>query len=313
MYVYPKLSEYDCGVFRLGALGLGNMLFPWARAIVTARQRNWEMIWPTWWQVGIGPIRRGQRDLRFYHNLFSRPSDYIGGLHRLWILSSLRRHGINEREITCGHEWRDGFTNESIVIFAGMEGLFRSIIDDSATVRRELYRIVRPRHKMLPTERLQRSIGVHVRLGDFQPFDEKAIAEGKTSRRLPIEWYVDIVKQILSQALIPMRIVVFSDGGDEELSQLLSLPNTERANFGSAISDMLALSQTSVLVASGSTYSMWASYLGRMPAVWFKGTRKGPIYPEKPEAEVEVGYMERLPTGFFDAVNSWVTQNPHHQ
>jgi hypothetical protein len=49
-------------------------------------------------------------------------------------------------------------------------------------------------------------------------------------------------------------------------------------SFGSAIADLWALSNANVLVASGSTFSMWASYLGRMPVIWHPGQLSCPLY-----------------------------------
>lgn len=67
-YIYPKLSEKDCMLFRLGGAGLGNILFTYARAVIyVQKHENAEMIWPTWFSFKLGPILRHESDKRFYN------------------------------------------------------------------------------------------------------------------------------------------------------------------------------------------------------------------------------------------------------
>ena len=83
---------------------------------------------------------------------------------------------------------------------------------------------------------------------------------------------------------------MFSDASDEELRPLLGRPNVQRAFFGSSVADLLAMSTASVLIASGSTFSMWAAYLGRMPVIWPKDQRRQRLHGDAWEYEVELGY-----------------------
>ena len=63
-----------------------------------------------------------------------------------------------------------------------------------------------------------------------------------------------------------------SDGSPEELQDLLRLDNCELVPPRSAIADILLLSRAEVLLASGySTFSMWGSFLGRMPTLYAPG------------------------------------------
>jgi len=45
---------------------------------------------------------------------------------------------------------------------------------------------------------------------------------------------------------------------------------------------------------------MWASYLGRMPVIWYPGQLRQKLYLEKPNAEIEVSETDtpRLPSNF---------------
>ena len=103
------------------------------------------------------------------------------------------------------------------------------------------------------------------------------VKSGKHCSAIPIEWYVCMgmtLRQIIGEKT---KIYVFSDGTDEELKPLLQLENVERITFGSAIADILALSNSGIFVASGSSFSMWARYLGRMTAVMFPNQVKQKI------------------------------------
>ena len=80
---------------------------------------------------------------------------------------------------------------------------------------------------------------------------------------------------------------VFSDGSDEELAGLLALPAVRRMDYGSGLGDMLGLSRSRLLIASGSTFSMWGSYLGQVPAIWHPRKLLQHVLIEHPEREIE--------------------------
>ena len=92
-----------------------------------------------------------------------------------------------------------------------------------------------------------------------------------------------------------MPIYVFSDAEDEYLKDILNLENCNRVHFGSAISDMIALSNARLLVASGSTFSMWASFLGQNPTIWFPGQMRQSLINKSSFFEGEIDYNDGLP------------------
>jgi hypothetical protein len=103
-------------------------------------------------------------------------------------------------------------------------------------------------------------------------------------------WFVHALDQCRSHLGACAPALVFSDASDEELRPLLGRPNVRRVFFGSSIADLLAMSTAAVLIASGSTFSMWASYLGRMPVIWPEGQRRQRLYGHLSEYEPELGY-----------------------
>jgi len=287
---------------RVRALGLGNLLFPWARAVVATDKYGLTPIWPTWFQPRVGPFLRREKDKRLYFDLFSRPSYYVGGIRKLRLLRAAER--ISEATInddpaalaTTGERNR-------IVEFSGMGGYFQSILTDHDLVRRELINMTRPHHKRSLAFDFSGSVSVHVRMGEFTvPSDASVLKTGAENLRHPMSWYAEQVTRIRRACGRDITAYVFSDGTDEELAELLALPNTRRMFFGSSLGDLLALSRAEVLVASGSTFSMWASYLGRMPVIWHTGQIRQRLYYDRPDFEIQSDGREDDPANALNLV-----------
>ena len=66
-------------------------------------------------------------------------------------------------------------------------------------------------------------------------------------------------------------------------------------DYGSGLGDMLGLSRSNLLIASGSTFSMWGSYLGQVPTIWHPGKRLQHVLLEHPEREIEWASGDPLP------------------
>ena len=246
-YVYPLLQRQ----------GIGNLLFPWARAVVYSRKVGVPIIAPHWARLTrIGPWLRGERYKRYYGGDFTN-NGYIKGLRKWWLLH---------------------FKRNQIFIEQGMKDRFLPFIEYQFEVKKELYSIVNP-------EIIQRSeeirgndggnyVAVHVRRGDFN----------QVGRRTEDEWFVRALSTALelNEAKSCSAIRVFSDGYPEELRFLLERFTTERIVVmpkAPAIQDILMLSNAKVLVCSPrSTFSMWGVFLGQMPSVWREGT--GLVPPE---------------------------------
>jgi len=168
-----------------------------------------------------------------------------------------------------------------------------------------LYRITRPCFH--PVGIIDRPfVGMHIRLGDFPSIPE-AEAHVAVNYRLPIEWYIGCLLEIRHALEVQLEAIVFSDGSDAELSPILSVSNVSRSPFRAAITDMLALSASSVIITSRSTFSLWGSYLGQVPAIWYP--RKSDVcgagvIARQESRDLEVEWMpgHSLPKGFIDGV-----------
>lgn len=272
----------------IGRSGLGNELFPWARCTVWCEANGVPMLKPQFRQLHIGPYLRRERDKRQYHLLFRNPG-YVAGLKRFAKVRFGRKVSEGSEEDLRG----------ATVWFTGMEGLFAPILGESDRVLTALRRMTRP--ELLPAATSRDFIAVHIRRGDFQPApSEEALRSGSWNYQLPIEWFLHGIAEARKVLGATMPVVVFSDGTDEQVADVLKLPGVTRASGKSAITDMLGLGQGRMLIASGSTFSMWGSYLGQVPTVWFPGQRRHRVLTGAPmEQEVELDYGQCLPTGFF--------------
>lgn len=294
-YSYARFTGPNLVFFRVRRSGLGNLLFAWARSIVTSTQCGLTPIYPTWRQATVRGVL-GIKPLRYYGNLFQRPPGYVGGVRKQLLLASLPT--ISESEFHRSSEPPGG----KIVVFRGFQHYHGPILGDHELVSRELTRMVRPRH--LPSPPALPFVGVHVRLGDFTPSDGEGLAAGLLNRRLPLGWYVDMVKQVRWAAGRPVPVRLFSDGDREELRPLLQMEKVEMADRASAVTDLLALSYSAVLIASGSTFSMWASFLGRMPVIWYPRQIRLRLYTDRPEIEIEQAEGQTLPPRFQEQVRA---------
>ncbi len=280
VYAYPRLSKSDLMFVRIGGNGLGNLLFTWARAVALARRHNWQVIWPTWGSFKPRNWRANTHDRRTYFDLFSPTHDYVSGLRKPMLLARYKwisESDAIEGDLAPGH----------IVQFRGMDGMFAPFVNDHALVRKELLAIARPEHCKALTDTSRAPIAIHVRRGDFVTRDTQEDTRSNHNSALPIEWYVGALEALRQAVGFDVPADVFSDGTDDELRPLLGCNAVRRADYGSGLGDMIGLASSQALIASGSTFSMWGTFLGQVPTVWYPGKRLQPLLIETPDHEVE--------------------------
>lgn len=293
-YSYAKLGERDLGLLRIGGTGLGNLLLTWAEFVVGTGKYGLNPIAPTWPQFKLGPLARHESDKRFYRDLFVKGPGEISGIRKLKLLSTLPRipvadfaNGSGPRRFVNGREVLVEFDN------AGVR--FENILKDHTFIRGELLKITRGEHKSGLQHDFHRSISVHVRLGDFRV----------GSLRTPVEWYAGAITAVRRALGNDLPVYIFSDGEDAELQPVLKIPGARRMGFGSSIADLWALSSANILIATGgSSFSKWASYLGRMPTVYRPGTLYSRLYYENPAAEAEWRDGESFSSAFVEQLAS---------
>jgi hypothetical protein len=259
LFVYPDV----------GRAGLGNLLLTWAHAEIFAQRTGAQRIAPYWTRPKIGPLLRGERDLRYYTGLFTR-NGAIGGPRRRLLLMTHRR--ITAEQYAADPD--AARTRGDIVVFTfpfgkGLSGLapHRPFLSD------QLNAMLSPRiRRRLAAYPDCPEIAVHVRRGDRpalpfgQPFGDDWLPG------LPEEWFIGAIESIREAAGRRVPVTVFSDARPAQIARLLAVEGVHPAPAEPAIVDLLMMSRAGVLVPTGSsTLSLWSSLLGGMPTVHYPG------------------------------------------
>lgn len=245
-YVYPKFSTLGAFGFRGGGPGLGNLFFPYARALVMAKERGFTPINPSWATFKLGTFLRRERDKRLYLQVF-KPRGISGPRKTLLLLT---RKKIEESKA------KGTVPPGSVVLTSGLGNYFKDIAHEREYISDRFRDMLRLDDAARIRALGSLGIGVHIRLGDFQ-----------SHQRIPISWYVRAIEKIRRTAGVQVPVAVASDGSDAELAEILNLPGVQRLALG-AVGELFALSQSKIILASNSTFSAWAAFLGHVPIMW---------------------------------------------
>jgi hypothetical protein len=249
--------------------GLGNKLFPWARCRVFSLEHGVPIMTPRWSQIKLGPLLRHDRDARTYTNLFKpAPPGQVSGARQLWLRLRAARSVDEPRDLHVAPHGE----GSQIVVFRGEGDHFHPLTGWHEVLLEELRAMTRERWLCRADEVGAPIIGIHVRRGDFDEASSEDDFVLRGAIRTPIEWFVQslcAIRRICGDAL---PALVVSDAPDRALGPLLRQEAVKRVDTGSAIGDLLVLSKSKLLVASGgSSFSGWAAFLGQMPTVAYPG------------------------------------------
>lgn len=234
-YIHACLSPKDFVFFRFGGPGLANCLLTAARAYVLSRDLGCAMLRPTWERIGLGQWLRREKDKRFYVSLF-RQGRFLDNARKFIIIKWLK-------ERVCFVSGLGNFFGDLVCRYDEVKEWFYSVIDPTAI-------------KNVP-EDMHYSVAIHVRLGDYP-------AHFLTDMR----WYKNVLSDLISKVPKGTDIQLFSDGSDEELSELLQFPGVRRVFYGNALADIVAISRCGFIIGSDSTFSGWGAFLGQVPCVY---------------------------------------------
>ncbi len=295
LFAYPDLPRF----------GLGNVLIPWARAEVFSHRFGVPILAPQWIQPKIGPLLRGERDLRLYLGYFSNTqAGYLRGGRRAALLRSATRYPHTEAakaveaaaaNPTSPHvvvfkfpEWGDPFFDGDAP--AGRDIIARRLREILAPGMAR--RLARARAALPP-----RYIAMHVRRGDkkVMPKGEKKDVYNDSIWVMQDDWYLEVLRHVRRMAGTDLPAVVFSDASDAQLAGILQEPAVVRAPKSPSIIDILLLADGAILIGTGtSSFSLWAGLLGEMPSLWYAGVAKM-VHPERPELIIETGEDGSVP------------------
>lgn len=258
-WIYPMLSKWDLGVFRIGGAGIGNILFPYSRALVESKKYNIPLIWPTWPSMKLGPYIRKEQDKRGYWDLFENNNGSIDGIRKLFLLSRFPK--------ICREDIDDiNQVDNCIIVYSGEGNLFNDILAMHDVIRKDLIINLKRREEVYD---FSRSINVHIRMGDFGQISMDNIElDNYCNVRIPLEWYEGIITQLSESLGRNIVFNVFSDADNLELDRILGISNVRRVMFGNGILDILAMGEAKLVISPGnSTFSQWGIFLGQCNSI----------------------------------------------
>lgn len=188
-----------------------------------------------------------------------------------YLSKALKLNLINEPiDITAFRLPADG--KDYLIEFKGVGDFFQPLNGQSGFLLEQLRLIANPKYLAIADTPSSIPIGICVRLGN--DFKEPVVVDGKIRglRKTPIDWFVTVLKELRLAIGYDAKAYVVSDGTSQQLSKLLAQPNVEFVRPGTAISDLLLLSRSRVLLASGaSTFAAWGAFFGQMPSATHPG------------------------------------------
>lgn len=262
IYHLPVLSKYDLGFVRSPGPGLGNLLFPVARAVIGRETLGGRVVVPTMRQVKIGTFLRRERDKRTYGKIF-RPRE-----RSEWVDWARACSGKYQEE-------NDESAFKSVIRYQGMGRQFHDLTGHADIVSDFLLSVSRRSANTEPYD-----IAMHIRLGDFA---EANTTDTKQNKRLTFDWYLEaleVVRQHLGSG--KLRCVLFTDHDPVSLIDKLGIESFAPEPPGNALTTIFALSRAHVIIASRSTFSLWGNYLGNSHAFWPKSFNLGQYKPVDP-------------------------------
>jgi hypothetical protein len=255
MYVFPLLGGYECIFFRLFGPGIGNSLLVWARALVYSQRYNLKMLQPTWNNFSLGPIIRKQKDFRTYNDIFKENCNHLNNVRLLLI-----KKKIFEEKIV-GHQ----FKSDEILIVKGLKNFFNDLLDVNHLIYKNLIEITKHKHLQGLNFNYDHSITLHVRRSDF-------IGTSIDNEITYDRWFIRVVNLLRKKISKKLKVYIFTDAKNDEISNLLSLSNAYRLDYKTSIADLFSMTKSKIFLGSkNSTFSHWVSYLGQMPTVWANG------------------------------------------
>lgn len=256
-------AEYNRGA------GLGNKLFPWARAKIFSDTNCCPMLRTKWFSPHGGAITRGG-------------IDYAKALRKIWLWGNFK--SISEEvsrmqfflqyrklPISLAQSLADVPNGDGHLVFKwNAHHDFVDLRGHQDFLRKSICAIALP-SQVAFAERYNGYdfIGLNIRCGK----DFVARESGKRGYvQTELDWFCQNLKRV-RQDYGNLPAVIVSDGGQRQLEPLLREPDVRLLNSPTAIADLLVLAKAKVLLGSGnSTFSAWASFLGEMDTFSSKET-----------------------------------------
>jgi hypothetical protein len=259
---------------RLPRAGLGNKLLVWGRARVFANLNGLPFQVTGWNHFSPGAIIRGEIGRQYFGHF--RGQKEIS--QWAWLRARALFKKIRDPDVATIVP-----AASRIYVFQKVPhwgDYFEHIRDHREMIRTALLDAVaqpfRNQAACLPAP----VIGLHVRHGDFRTLKPGEDFARVGLVRTPLTYFKLVVQLIRDVAGAPLPVTVFSDGHPEALAELLALPNVTRHQPRAAITDLLLMSRSRILVTSaGSTFSYWAAFLSEAAVLLHPSHIHAPLRP----------------------------------
>lgn len=251
--------------------GLGNEIFPWAKAYLASQALNLVCVDPAW---RLNP-RRYDRQLG--GNLFDSAQHLLTrSLPSTEITSALYRSTdtVDYYEaIRCLQSSHSLETRRPVLLHSsGMSGGYLAIRRAKHFLRNSLLGSkegIRATTQLELTTSPTVRVAVHVRAGDFHHGD--SVEQNAFNQVLPLEWYRSQLETLAHAVELPLEVFLATDGQPEATAEALALGNKRPQTIGtSSISDLAILAGCDILISSVSSFSMLAAFLSEAPYIWHK-------------------------------------------
>lgn len=250
--------------------GLGNEVFPWAKAYLGARALGHAHLEPPW---RLNP-RRYDKDLET-----SLPASIQ------YLAARVLPHADVTREVYNSTGCVDYFeamkrlpssieaSGKPVLLHSSaMSGGYLAIRRAKPFLRSRLLGsppAVAARERLSTRTTAAVRVAVHVRGGDFQSSDG---VQAKTfNQALPIEWYRAQVETLEAALSLPLEVLVATDSDPTAVVSALTIGAMKPLAIGtSSIADLAVLADADLIISSVSSFSLLASFLSESPYVWHR-------------------------------------------
>lgn len=252
MYVFPLLGGYEFIFFRLFGPGIGNSLLVWARALIYSHRYKLKLLQPSWKNFAIGPIIRKQKDFRTYTGIFKNNSDYLNNLNLLLFKKKIFEENLSSHK----------FESRDLLIVKGLNFFFNDLYGANDLIYKNLLLMTKDENLQGLNFNYDNSITLHVRRSDFFGFTASTEITHDS-------WFINVVNLLRKKLSNNLKVFIFTDVNNNQIRELMSLPNVKRIDYKTSIADLLSMTKSKIFVGSKhSTFSHWVSYLGQMPTIW---------------------------------------------
>lgn len=249
--------------------GLGNEIFPWAKAYIASRELGFRLAQPVW-GLNRRDYRRefGSSRLDWLHHVALRTAMPVVTITDEMVLSTGEAdYGAAMRLLDADYGWSQ--RRSLILLHQGMAGGHLAIERARGYLRNALLGHLPesgcPDDRGPDTGQLR--VAVHIRLGDFSQ-DSTGPQPGVFNRRLPLSWYRWVLGALRARFGDMLHLDVVSDD-PVQATRMLSDWRLCHARSRTILEDLSIMAAADLLVCSVSTFSMLAAFLSDAPYLWY--------------------------------------------